>query len=625
MVGFSSSLSKWKLSSSPFQSLTILKSSANSAGDVLRDLDKRALMTGDFLLVSGDVVSNLTLGPALTQHRARREKDRNAIMTMILREAGNQHRTKSTGRRPIFVIDPIANRCVHYEEIGHREKKNRYIKLDPELLTTHSQLDVRADLIDCYIDICTPEVLSLWSDNFDYQSVRQSFLAEVLKDYELNGKTIHTYIAVDKYAARVQSLRAYDAVTKDIIERWTYPLCPDSNLVSGQNFCLERGKIYQEGGVRLERNSVVKGPCILGQDTNLADGCLVSRSVLGRRCRIGKDVVIENSYLWDDVEIGEGTKIQQAVIADHVLIGKHCQIEPGALISFGVSVPQNTIITINSKMARERHGANNHEHQMIDTISAGKEEFSHFAVPEEGDSDTSSTTSSQLVYQTASASVSTSSISTLNPEGDDGPVYTSSRRSSVISEPAEDTARSPDFHLEAYNSVLDGIQKGDLSENILLELNSYRMAMDANQHEVRRAVVAAFMKRIWSLIECQSLIDLTPRSPQEAVKEVFGTYRTLIGKTIFDKEGENKTDQVDLLILVQKELLGKNNAESVMLFITKEVYDLEIVEEDGILQWWEDERSKEEELGGLRGLTEQFIVFLREAEEESDDSSEVED
>ena len=582
-------------------------------------------MTGDFLLVSGDVVSNISLEPALAEHRARREKDRNAIMTMVLREAGAEHRTKSTGRRPIFVIDPIANRCVHYEERGDRQKINRYINLDPGLLTAHSQLDVREDLIDCYIDICTPEVLSLWSDNFDYQSIRQSFLSEVLKDYELTGKTIHTFVVADQYAARVQSLRAYDAVTKDIIGRWTYPLCPDSNLVKGQNFNLGRGKIYQEGGVRLARSSVIKSLSVLGQDTNLADGSIVSHSVLGRRCNIGKNVIIEDSYIWDDVVIEEGSVIKQAIIANSVMIGKHCRVEPGALISFEVSITDNTTVIGSGRVTRRKSTDKDNERQSPSTIDVGKEGSSNPAASEEGDSDGSSIASSQLIYRVASASLSDSSISTLNSEEtDDELLYAGSRRSSVQSDPLEETAKRRDFHLEATASVLDGIQKGDLSENILLELNSYRMAMDANQHEVRHAVVGAFMKRIWSLMRGENSSDIAPRSPQEAVKEVFGKYHRLIERTIFDKEDDQKLDQVDLLILVQKESSGRPNAESVMLFVAKEAYDLEIVEEDGILQWWEDDRSLEGQLSTVRGLTEPFIIFLKEAEEESEGSSEAE-
>lgn len=580
----------------------------------MRDLDKRALMTGDFLLVSGDVVSNISIGPVLAKHRARREKNRNAIMTMVLREAGSEHRTKSTGRRPVFVIDPEADRCIHYEEINHREKNDRYVRLTPEMLTTHSQLEIRKDLIDCYVDICTPEVLSLWSDNFDYQSVRQGFLSEVLKDYELNGKTIHTYIVADQYAARVQSLRAYDAVTKDVMSRWTYPLCPDSNLVTGQSYRFGKGEICLEQGVKLASTSTVKSRCVIGEETSVGENSIVGDSVLGRRCQIGNDVVIESSYIWDDVVVGDGSSIRQAIVAGGVEIGRNCEIERGALISFGVRLAESTTIFANSKIARDTS-----EEQ--DCASKGGHGL------ETDDSDAISIASSQLVYRNTSANLSQSSISTLNSDDDDAePYYTNSRRGSLPSEPSDgiDTSKNRDFHLEAAASILDGLQKGDLPENILLELNSYRMAVNANPHEVRRAVVAAFVKRISTLIEGDTSSGLAAKSSEAAVKEVLGKYNALVERNIFDQsDQEQKPDQVDFLLLVQKEVAGKVNGEGILLFVAKEAYFLELVEEDGVLQWWEDERSGADGLRRARGLMEPFIRFLQEAEEEeSEEESE---
>lgn len=578
----------------------------------MRDLDKRALMTGDFLLVSGDVVSNISIGPVLAKHRARRENNRNAIMTMVLREAGSEHRTKSTGRIPVFVIDPEVDRCIHYEEINHREKNDRYVRLTPEMLTTHSHLEIREDLIDCYVDICTPEVLSLWSDNFDYQSVRQGFLSEVLKDYELNGKTVHTYIVAGQYAARVQSLRAYDAVTKDVMSRWSYPLCPDSNLVPGQSYRFGKGEIYLEQGVRLASTSTIKNRCIVGEETSVGEKSIVDDSVLGRRCQIGKNVVIESSYIWDDVVIGDGSSIRQAIVASGVEIGRNCEIERGALISFGVRLAESSTIFANSKIARdtseEQDCTSRHDHDL------------------ETD-DTVSIASSQFVYRNTSANMSQSSISTLNSDDDDAePYYTNSRRCSLPSEPSDgiDTSKNRDFHLEAAASILDGLQKGDLPENILLELNSYRMAVNASPHEVRRAVVAAFVKRISTLIEGDTYSGLAAKSSEAAVKEVLGKYNALVERNIFDQsDQERKPDQVDFLLLLQKEVAGKVNEEGILLFVAKEAYFLELVEEDGVLQWWEDERSGADGLRSARGIMEPFIRFLREAEEEeSEEESE---
>lgn len=570
----------------------------------MRNLDNLDLITGDFLLVSGDVISNMNLEPALVKHRARRQKSKDAIMTMVLREAGVGHRTKSKGARPVFVIDPVAERCLHYEEMGRRRGGSRYVSLDPELLTSHGEIEVRDDLIDCRIDICALDVLAQWSDNFDFQSLRKSFLRGVLKDYETYGKTIHTYVVTDQYAARVKSLRAYDAVSKDVLGRWAYPICPDSNLVRGQSYRFGAGKVYKEDRVMLGRTAVVKRS-VIGSDTSIGDGSMITGSTVGRGCKIGTNVTIEGAYIWDDVAIEDGSIIRQAIIANSSSIGKGCKIELGALISFGADLTQDSSVSANSWITRD-HNKDYNSNQDSD------------------ESDASSVGSSHLIYQSPSASSSLSSISTLASYEDDlEPPRDMLRRSSFRSDPSDDAGENRDFHIEATASILDGLQKNDLSDTIMLELNGYRMSTNASQHEVRKAVVAAFMKRILNLTNGDNASGSGSMSMREAVKDVFTRYRALVERTTFDKDAEGKVDQVDFLMLVQKEVLWRPNGDQLLLFVAKEVYDLDIIEEDGVLQWWDDLRSQEGEMGKVRELTEQFITYLKEAEE--DEESEEED
>lgn len=568
----------------------------------MRDLDNRDLITGDFLLVSGDVVSNMSIGPALAKHRARREKNKDAIMTMILREAGVNHRTKSKGSRPVFVIDPSAERCLYYEEMGSRRGRRRHITLDPELLTSNAEIDVRDDLIDCHIDICTLDVLAQWSDNFDFQSLRKSFLHGVLKDYETCGKTVHTYIVTDQYAARVKSLRAYNAIAKDIMERWAYPICPDSNLVPDQSYHFGKGKVYREDMVLMGGTSVKK--TVIGSQTSIGEDSVVTGSTIGRRCKIGRNVVIEGAYIWDDVTVGDGSIIREAIVANDTMIGSNCTIESEALISFGVNLPDHIGISMGRK------------------IIGHQENFFDNGMDPEG-SDTSSVASSRLIYRHPLASSSASSISTLASSDDNvGLARDTSRRSSFRSDPSDDAAETRDFHVEATASILDGLQKGDPADTIILELNGYRMSTNASQHEVRKAVMAAFTKRVSNLSAGDNSSGISAR---EAVREVFGKYKGLVERTVFDKDADEKVDQVDFLLLLQREVLGRPNGDQLLLFIITELYDSEVIEEDGILQWWDNERSAEGEMGKIRNLTEQFITFLNEAEEDDESEDEEEE
>ena len=377
--------SPWSKSPVPFTKLEILKSSSHSVGDALRDLDKRALLSGDFVLVYGDVVSNISLDAALAAHRARRSTEKDAIMTMVLREAGEgPHRSRAHDYAPTFVIDPKAQRCLHYEQVrktssrrsvggrrgltrdnedGHEHGSVPYVTIDAEILTQNAHLEIRQDLIDCGIDICTPDALALWSDNFDYEAPRRGFLHSVLKDYELNGKTIHVHILKDGqrnssgggiYAARARSLAAYDALSRDVIGRWAYPMCPDSNLKRDQSYVLRKRNVYEEKGVMLSRSCVLEQATVVGMDTVIGDGSIVTHSVIGRGANIGKNVILDGAYIWDYAVIGDGSVIRSAIVADEAAIGKSCRLEPGALVSFGVVVPNGTVVKGSSRLSKSR-------------------------------------------------------------------------------------------------------------------------------------------------------------------------------------------------------------------------------------------------------------------------------
>ncbi|KAL1852646.1 translation initiation factor eIF-2B epsilon subunit, GEF [Paecilomyces lecythidis] len=610
--------SKWRAPSSPFKKLTFLKSTSTSVGDVMRDLDGKHLITGDFIAVSGDVISNLPIEGALARHRARREADKNAIMTMVLREAGRNHRTKASTISPVFVIDPTKDRCLHYEEIQqHSESAPSHLTIDSEILTSHAEIDVRQDLIDCNIDICTPDVLSLWSDSFDYQMPRKHFLFGVLKDYELNGKTIHTHIVKDHYAARVRNLKAYDAISKDVVSRWAYPLCPDTNLLPGHTYELRRGNLYQEQGVTLARSCVIGRRTVIGQGTRIGDRTSVTNTVLGRNCKIGKDVILDGAYLWDGVVVGDGTEIRQAIIADGATVGNKCKVEQGSLISYGVKIADNTIVPLGTRITRAQKSdgaAITHDPKIVGVGGEGYE-FIH-GEDEDDEDDDASVASSGLIYNMASLSLSRESISTLSSEMSD---FVGGSRSDSFGTSYSDDEREDHFQHDASTSVYDGLRDGVTADVVQLELVSLRMSANASEHQVRRAVVSAFMKRIQQLME-------EGKGAGDAVKDVFTKYKEIVERIVFDKDSDKKPDQVDLLLLIQQDLIHRNRGETVLLFTSKELYDLEIVEEEAFEEWWDDERSKNsDELRKVRAQTQQFVDWLANAsEDESDEEDEEE-
>jgi translation initiation factor eIF-2B subunit epsilon len=65
-----------------------------SPGDAMRDIYTHQIITSDFILVSGDLVSNIRLDEVVRAHKERRKTNKDAIMTMVVKESGVMHRTR---------------------------------------------------------------------------------------------------------------------------------------------------------------------------------------------------------------------------------------------------------------------------------------------------------------------------------------------------------------------------------------------------------------------------------------------------------------------------------------------------------------------------------------------------
>lgn len=200
--------STWTQPSSLLNIQIIQAPECMSVGDALREVDARQLITTDFILTFGDLVSNIKLDKALEQHRARKKTDKNSIMTMVLKEATRHQRPRDASS--VFVLDPKSAQCVFYEPTQSLPRKSR-IELSPEAFEHHAQLEFRNDLLDPFLDICSVEVPALFSENFDWQKLRSDFVHGILTS-DILGKTIYTNVVADPYIAHIQNEHMYSTV-----------------------------------------------------------------------------------------------------------------------------------------------------------------------------------------------------------------------------------------------------------------------------------------------------------------------------------------------------------------------------------------------------------------------------
>jgi translation initiation factor eIF-2B subunit epsilon len=217
--------------------------------------------------------------------------------------------------------------------------------------------------------------------------------------------------------------------------------------------------------------------------------------------------------------------------------------------------------------------------------------------------------------------LSNESISTLNSDSEADDIelqhHDRSATSSFLSVGSADSQHAANFDHDASQSIYDSLEQDHDSANIQLELTALRMSTNASEHQVRRAVVSSFVKRVLQLINSGDTV-------KASIAEVFGKHKELIDRAIYDKNADSKTDQVDFMLLLQADLSHREKGDAILLSAATKLTELDSIEEDGILQWWEDEKSSEsEELRRVREKTRALVQFLQEeSDEESEGDSE---
>jgi translation initiation factor eIF-2B subunit epsilon len=630
--------SKWSKPSAGLKIVPIVTAKETfRPGDAMRDIYTHGIITSDFVLVTGDLVSNIRINDVVREHKERRKTDKDAIMTMVVKQSGVNHRTRSKGDSAVFVIDPETSKCLHYEAVtGYPPKK--YASIPREILNEHPEVEIRNDLIDCSIDICSVEVPSLFQDNFDYGDVRRDFVHGVLTS-DLLMKSIYCYIAKEGYAARVRDTRSYDSISKDILSRWTFPLVPDDNHPGGHSYEHLRGNKYiaKDNSVILSRTCKIGNNTLIGSKSQIADNAQVTASVLGQRCIVGAGSIVRNSYLFDGAVVGPNCVVEHSIIGSGVHIKELTRVERGCLIADGVVVGPRAKVAPFSRLSKRRQDSDEEDEEFEDAEEECEENDDE---GEDGDdedevdseledveanqdpeavaklgSDTNAIiwplptvdededideleypdnqrlmrigdNASDLVLSDPGSVTSSESESESDSDDDDKHFYGSNPASSTTSLPLStpsnlvaqaDSAVISEFQQEVKQSLDRAFAEGHSVDNAAVELKTLRMASNVSLRLVREAVIAAIVSRI--------KIMAGGGIPQrQEIASMIARWGGLIDKI----GGVDPVETVEIL----QEYCASSDRLPLFGQILAALYQDDIVDEDDIRAWHGNSKSQ---------------------------------
>ena len=339
--------------------------------------------------------------------------------------------------------------------------------------------------------------------------------------------------------------------------------------------------------------------------------------------------------------------MNHTIVAADAIIGKNVTLSSGSVIGFNVVIGDDKIIPNNVKIAENpivacdafdgNFGDDSDSDSDEEEGTAGKSQIPSLAVKnvdlvgEDGkgyvyESDVESDSYedesiggdnySGIIYQMKTLNFSDESIASVTNKRTKSSKH--KRRHSTNSMVSESGAgpfdsefeedEEEDFAKEGYATVNRAIENNHDIDTALLELNTLRMSMNVTYHEVRSVTTEALINKIVDFIATDTL------KPQEAATKIFNRWGSMFKRQVFSPE-----EEIDLLNILESKIsvLDKSYNQVILFLAVKTLYDLDVVEEDNILAWWNQGEDSE-----VRTLTTKFITWLEEADEEESDDDE---
>ncbi|KAM9005724.1 LOW QUALITY PROTEIN: translation initiation factor eIF2B subunit epsilon [Sarcophilus harrisii] len=610
--------SKWCLPTSPNVVRVVTSEMYRSLGDVLRDVDAKALVRSDFLLVYGDVVSNINITHALEEHRLRRKREKNvSVMTMIFKESSPSHPTRCPEDNVVVAMDSATRRVLHYQKTHGLRRFSFPLSL---FQGSGEGVDIRYDLLDCHISICSPQVAELFTDNFDYQT-RDDFVRGLLVNEEVLGNHIHLHITTREYGARVSNLHMYEAVCADVVRRWVYPLTPEMNFTDSpaQSCTHSRHNIYRGPEVSLGHGSVLEENVLLGAGTVIGSNCFIRNSVIGPGCHVGDNVLLDRAYLWQGVRVASGAQIRQSLLCDHsevkerVVLRPRCVLTSQVVVGPDLELPEGSVISLHPPDEDEEED----DGQFSDDSGADRKE----RVKSTGYNPSDVGTEGQgYLWRAEGASPRDEdddeelrqSLWGLTIKMDEG--SESDSEQSLGSQELDSRAGSPQlddikvFQNEVVGTLQRGQEENISCDNLVLEINSLKYAYNISLKEVMQVLSQVVLE--FPLEQLNSQLD--PNSYCGLLLPLLRAW-----SPVFKNYVKRTADHLQTLTAIEDFFLEHESLITSLAKVLMTFYELDILAEETILQWFTRGTCPRPKQLRKNQRLQNFIRWLKEAEEES--------
>ncbi|KAF0309340.1 Translation initiation factor eIF-2B subunit epsilon [Amphibalanus amphitrite] len=579
-----------------------------SLGDVMRDLDAKALIQSDFLLMSVDCITNVDIVPIMKEHSARRKNDdRGSVMTLLYREATPGHPMRRHSAQVLLAADAETGRMVFHQRLPAAARGRVTFPL--HIFQEQSAVELHYDLADTGLSICSPSVPQLFADNFDFQT-RDHFVRGIIVNEEVMGNTVYHRRVGTQYAAHIDSLATLLTVTQDVTDRWVHPVVPENRCPQRADLRCSQRNVYRHRTAKVGSGTRLEGCVALGAGASVGSNCRLLRAVVGPGCLLGDNVTLEDAVLDAGCVLADRCEVRRSLLGPGVQLAAGARLHPGCVLGAGVRVegaaelPQGTLL-VGRPPEDEFGGGSVPEPSRL--VGAGGRGFTF--LPEEDEEDTLSP------LRLGPAELPTAELS------DSG--ENSEEETEDESEERLDGAESPEvvddtklFYSEVLDSLVRGFQEKISPENLILEVNSSKFAYNVTVQELNSLVV----KAILSVPEHGSDERLAAPAFLARLQPVLTTFMPLLTNYIKSEESE-----LSCLRALEEFSCDHSAMSACLAKVLMLLYQRDILSETTILSWHAESEGLSPESVRVRQQVQKLVDWLQEAEEESEDEESDED
>ncbi|KAH8289452.1 hypothetical protein KR054_005414 [Drosophila jambulina] len=591
-------------------------------GDAMRDLDAKALIRGNFILLGADTVTNADLRPVLEQHKRQAKFDKGTAATLVFKECANNVRT---GNELLIAVDRRNDRLHYHQRLKVHQKESRY-QIPLDIFLGNSCVALHHNLLDPQIAIGSPSMLSLFSDNFDFQT-RDDFVRGLLINEELLDSRIYVaLLPAAQYAHKVNSWPAYQLVSRDIINRWAYPLVPDMGVYRlQQQYVFHKDNIYKSHEAHVSKVALHEN-VVIQAGSHVDSGTVISDSVIGPNCRVGKNCRLANVFLMANVTVKDNCRLEHCVLGAGAIVNEDCDVSAGCVLGAKSVLPAKTklaktLITSTPSTQRiddqEQQEATGESLVLLILFKVTK--VTLFAV--------------ELESLGPHAFI-ISDLTTGDPEDSDGDDFLPQQPLSIPkmgdllapldemsycsdhSEDDDDASRAvtplPDdtniFLGEVIDSLTRGYREKSNPDFLILEINSSRYAYNMSLKEVNFNVVKA-------VFGMQSIVEPANNNVLVAINAAFKQLGPVVSNYIKSEDA-----MLDCLKALEDVCEENPLVREKISQIVHYLYDKDFVSEDAIQAWYE--QLDDQEHAQLRQSLAKLVQWLDQSSEEEDDDEE---